>query len=82
MAKTVQRFIDVSPRLRKPSPACTCTHEYNYYQDCKTKPMEEEVDARWRIGPSRISIDDLELVGLQHVSMGSWQAHLRLRLRA
>ena len=42
------------------------------------KPMEEDADPRWRVA-NRIMIDDLELVGLQHVSMGSWQPHLRLR---
>ena len=44
--------------------------------------MEEEADRIWKIVGGRITIDDLDLVGLQHVSMGSWQAHLRLRPRA
>ena len=41
--------------------------------------MEEDADARFNV--AHISIDQVELVGLQHVSMGSWQAHLRLRRR-
>ena len=45
------------------------------------RPMEEEADPRWRVGPHHITIDDLDIVGLQHVSMGSWQVHLRVRSR-
>ncbi|KAK7687935.1 hypothetical protein QCA50_009154 [Cerrena zonata] len=43
------------------------------------KPMEDDADSRWRVGNDHISVDRLEIVGLQHVSMGSWQVHLRLR---
>ncbi|KAJ3526213.1 hypothetical protein NM688_g8286 [Phlebia brevispora] len=53
-----------------------------FIEEMRVKPMEEEADARWRIGANRITVEDLELVGLQHVSMGSWQAHLRLRSRS
>ena len=41
--------------------------------------MEDDAHYRFRVGRGHITIDDLELVGLQHVSMGSWQAHVRLR---
>lgn len=41
--------------------------------------MEEDVDAKYKV--ANITIDQIELVGLQHVSMGSWQAHFRLRSR-
>ena len=41
--------------------------------------MEEDVDAKYKV--ANITIDQIELVGLQHVSMGSWQAHLRIRPR-
>lgn len=50
-----------------------------FINDMSTKPMEDEADPRWRVGNHHITIDQLELVGLQHVSMGSWQVHLRLR---
>jgi hypothetical protein len=40
--------------------------------------MDPDEDPRWRVGPGHITIDDLVLVGLQHVSKGSWQCHLRL----
>lgn len=41
--------------------------------------MEDEAEAKYKV--SQITIDQIEIVGLQHVSMGSWQAHLRLRSR-
>lgn len=41
--------------------------------------MEDDADIRWRVGPGHIQLQDLALVGLQHVSMGSWQAYLILR---
>lgn len=40
--------------------------------------MDPEEDPRWKVGLGHITIDDLSLVGLQHVSKGSWQCHLRL----
>ncbi|KAI0077715.1 hypothetical protein K474DRAFT_1595420 [Panus rudis PR-1116 ss-1] len=50
-----------------------------FIKDMQEKRMEDDADPRWRVGDhGGISIDRLELVGLQHVSMGSWQAHLRL----
>lgn len=41
--------------------------------------MEEDVDPKFNV--AHVTVDQIELVGLQHVSMGSWQAHLRLRPR-
>ncbi|KAF8636392.1 hypothetical protein AX17_003574 [Amanita inopinata Kibby_2008] len=43
--------------------------------------LEEGADPTWRVGkgPYRIKLDDLVLVSLHHVSMGSWQPQLRLR---
>ncbi len=41
--------------------------------------MDKGADARYKVGRRHIGVEDLELLGLQHVSMGSWQAHLRLR---
>lgn len=40
--------------------------------------MDTDEDPNWKVGPGHITIDDLVLVGLQHVSKGSWQCHLRL----
>ena len=44
--------------------------------------MEDPSEARWRVGTRGIRLEDLMLVGLQHVSMGSWQAHVRLTQRS
>ena len=47
-------------------------------QDSKTRVMDPNADHRWKIGgKGGIEFDDLELVGLQHVSAASWQVHLR-----
>lgn len=48
--------------------------------DRKNLPMEEESDHRWKIGdgPDDIKLEDLILVSIHHVSLGSWQPHLRL----
>ena len=42
--------------------------------------MEEDTDHRWRIGdgPNDIKLEDLVLVSMHHVSLGSWQPQLRL----
>jgi len=44
------------------------------------KPMEEDADAAWQVGPAPhfIHINQLALVRLEHVSKGSWQAQLCL----
>ena len=47
-------------------------------QEKSRAAMDPEEDPRWKVGPGHITIDDLVLVGLQHVSKGSWQCHLRL----
>ncbi|KAH9479486.1 hypothetical protein JR316_0008080 [Psilocybe cubensis] len=51
-----------------------------FMQDRKHLPMEEESDHRWKIGdgPDDIKLEDLILVSIHHVSLGSWQPHLRL----
>ena len=43
--------------------------------------QEDLAEAQWRVGVNGIQLSDLVLVGLQHVSMGSWQAHVRLLSR-
>ncbi|KZT09952.1 uncharacterized protein LAESUDRAFT_645596 [Laetiporus sulphureus 93-53] len=52
-----------------------------FIDDMQTRNMEEDAEPAWRVGAHGITLDDLDLVGLQHVSMGSWQAHLCLRPR-
>jgi len=49
--------------------------------DRKSLAMEEGSDERWRIGdgPGDIKVEDLLLVSIHHVSLGSWQPQLRLR---
>ncbi|KAH0582942.1 hypothetical protein H2248_010841 [Termitomyces sp. 'cryptogamus'] len=44
-------------------------------------PLEDDVDPRWKVGlrNHEIKLEDLYLVSMHHVSMGSWQPHLRLR---
>ncbi|KAI0825850.1 hypothetical protein BC629DRAFT_1269922, partial [Irpex lacteus] len=50
-----------------------------FLEDMETKPMEDDANPHFKVGRKPyITIDDLEIVGLQHVSMGSWQAHVRL----
>ena len=36
-------------------------------------------EARWRIGPGAITRDDIIIIGVVHVSQGSWQPILQLR---
>ncbi|KAJ6496782.1 hypothetical protein DFH09DRAFT_1252283 [Mycena vulgaris] len=52
-----------------------------FIQERHGQPMEDDADARWRVGPGphQIKLEDLILVSIHHVSMGSWQPHLRLR---
>ncbi|OCH87373.1 hypothetical protein OBBRIDRAFT_796257 [Obba rivulosa] len=55
---------------------------HRFIEETQGRRMEDDGEARWRVGPNYIDIDDLILVGLQHVSMGSWQAHLRVLPRS
>jgi hypothetical protein len=48
-------------------------------QTMSQRPMEIGSDPQWRVGPNHITLDDLILVSLHHVSQGSWQPQLRLR---
>jgi len=49
--------------------------------DRKMLPMEDGSDEKWRIGDRScdIKVEDLMLVSIHHVSLGSWQPQLRLR---
>ncbi|KAF9054426.1 hypothetical protein BJ165DRAFT_714621 [Panaeolus papilionaceus] len=51
-----------------------------FMQDRKSLPMEEDGNPLWRIGdgPDDIRLEDLVLVSIHHVSLGSWQPQLRL----
>jgi len=49
-----------------------------FIQEMDGQPMGNGAEAGWRVGKNWIELDHLVLVGLQHVSMGSWQAHVRL----
>jgi len=52
-----------------------------FINEMKEKPLEEDAYSQYRVGPRHIMIEDLDIIGLQQVSMGSWQVHLRLRRR-
>ncbi|THU91517.1 hypothetical protein K435DRAFT_673954 [Dendrothele bispora CBS 962.96] len=53
-----------------------------FIQERHGHPLEDDSDARWRIGTgpglNHIRFEDLILVSIHHVSMGSWQPQLRL----
>ncbi|EMD38915.1 hypothetical protein CERSUDRAFT_122431 [Gelatoporia subvermispora B] len=73
VAKTVQRFIEASRIF----PTIPHTDRFTV-QEMQDRPMEDQSQAIWKVGTGSIGLDDLILLGLQHVSMGSWQAHLLL----
>ncbi|KAF9223033.1 hypothetical protein BS17DRAFT_150154 [Gyrodon lividus] len=50
-----------------------------FMQTMSQQPMEVSSDRRWRVGPLDITVDDVILVSLHHISQGSWQPQLRLR---
>ncbi len=47
-------------------------------QEHKDLEMEPGADLRWAVGPGKIDTDDLLLVSMVHVALGSWQAKLQL----
>ncbi|KAH9940945.1 uncharacterized protein BXZ73DRAFT_42374, partial [Epithele typhae] len=50
-----------------------------FIEEMSTQKMEDAAEADWKVGGKHgIALEHLMLVGLQHVSMGSWQAHVRL----
>jgi len=49
-----------------------------FIEEYKDREMEPGADLRWAVGPGKIDVDDLLLVSLVHVAMGSWQANLQL----
>ena len=58
-----------------------CVQRFMQEQQAKSLPMDEDTsDPRWRIGNGShdIKFEDLVLVSIHHVSLGSWQPQLRL----
>ena len=57
---------------------CLARSVQRFIDDMNTKPLEDDADAGWVVGRARngIVLEDLALVRLEHVSKGSWQAHL------
>ncbi|KAF9462936.1 hypothetical protein BDZ94DRAFT_1282779 [Collybia nuda] len=51
-----------------------------FIESNRNHPLEDDTDARWKVGTrqNEIKLEDLILVSMHHVSMGSWQPHLRL----
>lgn len=49
-----------------------------FIEDNQKRALEEDADPSWRVGLQHIKLEDLVLVGLHHVSMGSWQPFIRL----
>ncbi|KZV72210.1 hypothetical protein PENSPDRAFT_576483 [Peniophora sp. CONT] len=49
-----------------------------FIDEMNLKTLEEDSDIGWAVGRARngIVLEDLALVRLEHVSKGSWQAHL------
>ncbi len=72
MAKTIHRFIQVRSDVHDSDQVLTAV------QEMESQSQEDAGEAKWRVGSRGIKLEDLMLVGLQHVSMGSWQAHVRL----
>ncbi|KAF6761573.1 hypothetical protein DFP72DRAFT_625442 [Ephemerocybe angulata] len=52
-----------------------------FIDENKDRNLEEHAQRRWKVGnrPHELKLDDLVLVSLHHVSLGSWQPHIRLR---
>ncbi len=47
-------------------------------QEHKDREMEPGADLRWAVGPGKIDTEDLLLVSIVHVAVGSLQANLQL----
>jgi len=46
-------------------------------QECRRDSSQN--DPRWRIGEGGVTLDDVVIIGIVHVSSGSWQVLLQLR---
>ena len=74
VAKTVLRFIQVW----QPVWLAFSRDLAKSLQEMEGIPLEQGAEAEWRVGGRGLKLEDLILVGLEHVSMGSWQPHFRL----
>ncbi|KAJ3878912.1 hypothetical protein F5051DRAFT_427781 [Lentinula edodes] len=79
VAKCVQRFISVGLFFS----VAESLYLTLYVQERQNQALEDESDSRWRVGligtgEDFIKLEDLILVSMHHVSMGSWQPQLRL----
>ena len=53
-----------------------------FSQERQYSRLEDVTDLRWQVGSNGnglITLDDIVLVSIHHVSLGSWQPHLRLK---
>ncbi|KAI0788783.1 hypothetical protein C8Q75DRAFT_719129 [Abortiporus biennis] len=53
-----------------------------FIEEMQDKEQEDDAPRHLKVGLHHITIDDIDILGLQHVSMGSWQAHLRIKQKA
>ena len=53
---------------------------HHFYQEHTNRRLEDGADQQWRVGKDEntITIEDLNLLSLHHVSFGSWQPQLQL----
>jgi hypothetical protein len=51
-----------------------------FIEERKNQSLEDDSDPRWKVGTgaNHIKLEDLVLVSIHHVSLGSWQPQLRL----
>lgn len=45
-----------------------------FMQEMESEPIDPQ-NEKWRFGPGLITVDQISLVALEHVSKGSWQPH-------
>jgi hypothetical protein len=53
-----------------------------FFQERQHSRLEDDADPLWQVGMSGkgvITLDDIVLVSLYHVSLGSWQPQLKLK---
>jgi len=50
-----------------------------FVQEMENEPVDPQ-NEKWRFGPGYITIDQITLVALEHVSKGSWQPHFYINV--
>ena len=73
VARTVQRFIERPPQVRRPVFHCCAV-----FTSVSSQRNEDDFDPRWTVGARGITMNDIILVGIVHSSAGTWQPILRL----